>query len=117
MLIGGGAGGGYDVYFRTFARHMTKHIPGNPNIVAKNMPAASGLAAANTLYTTAEKDGSIIGAFTNSVPMDPLFGNPGARYDAQKFNWLGSHRQAAERLRDLAHEPDQDDRSRPASAK
>ena len=43
--VGGGAGGGYDVYFRTFARYLVKHIPGNPNIVPKNMPAASGLAA------------------------------------------------------------------------
>ena len=90
MLIGGGAGGGYDVYFRTFARYATKYIPGHPNIIPKNMPAASGLAAASTLYTTAEKDGTIIGAFPNNVPMDPLFGNPGARYDALKLNWLGS---------------------------
>jgi tripartite-type tricarboxylate transporter receptor subunit TctC len=90
MLIGGGVGGGYDVYYRTFARYATKHIPGQPNIIPKNMPAASGLAAASTLYTTAEKDGATIGAFPNNVPMDPLFGNPGARYDAQKLNWLGS---------------------------
>jgi tripartite-type tricarboxylate transporter receptor subunit TctC len=90
MLIGGGAGGGYDTYARIFARHLSRHIPGSPNIIAKNMPAAAGLAAASALYTTAEKDGSTIGAFTNGAAMDPLFGNPGARYDAQKFNWLGS---------------------------
>jgi tripartite-type tricarboxylate transporter receptor subunit TctC len=54
------------------------------------MPAAAGLAAASTLYATADKDGSMIAAFTNGAAMDPLFGNPGARYDAQKFNWLGS---------------------------
>jgi tripartite-type tricarboxylate transporter receptor subunit TctC len=90
LVIGGGVGGAYDAYYRTFARYLTRHIPGNPNIIAKNLPAASGLAAANTLYTTAEKDGSVIGALTNSVPMDPLFGNPGARYDALKFNWIGS---------------------------
>jgi len=90
MLVGGGAGGGYDTYARIFARHMTKHIPGHPNIIAKNMPAAAGLAAAATLYTTADKDGATIGAFTNGAAMDPLFGNTSARYDAQKFNWLGS---------------------------
>jgi len=90
MLVGGGAGGGYDTYARIFARHLSRHIPGNPNIIAKNMPAAAGLAAASALYTTADKDGSTIGAFTNGAAMDPLFGNPGARYDAQKFNWLGS---------------------------
>jgi tripartite-type tricarboxylate transporter receptor subunit TctC len=90
FLIGAGAGGGYDAYYRTFARHVVRHIPGNPALVPKNMPAASGLAAANTLYASAERDGTTIAAFPNNIPMDPLFGNPGARYDAQKLNWLGS---------------------------
>jgi tripartite-type tricarboxylate transporter receptor subunit TctC len=69
---------------------MSRHLPGNPAIIAKNMPAAAGLAAASTLYTTADKDGSTIAAFTNGAAMEPLFGNTSARYDAQKFNWLGS---------------------------
>jgi tripartite-type tricarboxylate transporter receptor subunit TctC len=90
MLVGSGAGGGYDTYARIFARHMSRHIPGNPTIIAKNMPAAAGLAAASALYTTADKDGSTIAAFTNGAAMEPLFGNTSARYDAQKFNWLGS---------------------------
>ena len=90
LLIGSAAGGGYDIYARVFARHLTRHLPGHPNIIAKNMPAAAGLAVANTLYTTADRDGSVIAAFTNGSVMDPLFGNPGARYDPQKFNWLGS---------------------------
>jgi tripartite-type tricarboxylate transporter receptor subunit TctC len=90
MLIGGGAGGGYDVYYRALGRHLGKHIPGHPNIIPKNQPAASGLAAAATLYTTADKDGATIAAFPNNIPMDPLFGNPAARYDALKLNWLGS---------------------------
>jgi tripartite-type tricarboxylate transporter receptor subunit TctC len=90
FLIGAGAGGGYDAYFRTFARYVVRHIPGNPSIVPKNMPAASGLAAANTLFASAERDGSTMAAFPNNIPMDPLFGNPGARYDALKLNWLGS---------------------------
>src|SRR5262245_41870180 len=90
MLIGGGAGGGYDVYYRALARHLGKHIPGQPSIIPKNQPAASGLAAAAALYTTVDKDGATIGAFPNNVPMDPLFGHPGARYDALKLNWLGS---------------------------
>jgi tripartite-type tricarboxylate transporter receptor subunit TctC len=90
LIIGGGAGGGYDVYFRTLARHMGKHIPGNPSFIAKNQPAAGGLAAASAIYTTAEKDGGTIGAFANNVTMDPLFGAVGARYDPLKLNWLGS---------------------------
>jgi tripartite-type tricarboxylate transporter receptor subunit TctC len=90
MLVGSGAGGGYDTYARAFARYWTNHIPGHPNIIPKNMPAAAGLAAASTLFNSAERDGSVVGAFTNGAPMDPLFGNPGAHYDARQFNWLGS---------------------------
>jgi tripartite-type tricarboxylate transporter receptor subunit TctC len=90
MLVGSGAGGGYDIYARTFARYWTNHIPGHPTIIPKNMPAAAGLAAASTLYNGAARDGSVIGAFTNGAPMDPLFGNPAARYDPLQFNWLGS---------------------------
>jgi tripartite-type tricarboxylate transporter receptor subunit TctC len=90
MLVGSGAGGGYDIYARTFARFWSNHIPGRPNIVPKNMPAAAGLAAASSLFNGAERDGSVIGAFTNGAAMDPLFGNPGAHYDALAFNWLGS---------------------------
>jgi len=51
MLVGGGAGGGYDTYARVFARHLSRHIPGNPNIIAKNMPAAAGLAAAGIVHS------------------------------------------------------------------
>lgn len=90
MLIGSGAGGGYDVYARTFARFWTSHIPGRPEIIAKNMPAAAGLAAASTLYNSAARDGSVIAAFTNGAAMAPLFGSPGAHYDALRFAWLGS---------------------------
>jgi tripartite-type tricarboxylate transporter receptor subunit TctC len=90
FIIGGGAGGGYDAYYRALARHMGKHIPGNPSFIPKNLPAAGGLAAASTIYTTADRDGATIGAFANNVTMDPLFGNPGARYDALKLNWIGS---------------------------
>ncbi len=90
MLVGSGAGGGYDVYARSFARYWTNHIPGHPAIITKNMPAAAGLAAASTLYNSAERNGAVIGAFTNGAAMDPLFGNPAAHYDALRFNWLGS---------------------------
>lgn len=90
MLVASGAGGGYDTYARVFARHAIKYIPGNPNIIAKNMPAAGGLAAASTLYNNVDRDGLNIGAFANVSTLDPLFGNPGARYDSRKFGWIGS---------------------------
>ena len=90
MLVGSGSGGGYDVYARVWAKFASRHIPGNPTIVAKNLPAAAGIAAANTLYNTADKDGLTIAALTNGVSMEPLAGNAQARYDVQKMAWIGS---------------------------
>ncbi len=90
LLVGSGAGGGYDVYARTFARHFNKYIPGQPGFVVKNMPAAGGMAAANTLYNQGDKDGLTLAAHTNGIAMDPLLGNAAAKFDGRKFNWLGS---------------------------
>src|SRR5688572_33393341 len=59
--IGYPPGGGYDVYMRTLARHIGRHIPGNPAVVPRNMPGAGSLVAANYLYNTAPKDGTVIG--------------------------------------------------------
>src|SRR5215218_1116504 len=75
MVIASGAGGGYDVYARFLARHLPRHIPGNPTIVSQNMPAASGLAATNWTYTAAPKDGSVILATYNALLDDPLYGS------------------------------------------
>ena len=90
LLIASGAGGGYDAYARALARHMGRHIPGNPNIVPKNVPGAGGLIAANTLYNSTSPDGLTFAALTNGAAMDPLFGETAARFDGQQFNWLGS---------------------------
>ena len=90
LLVGSGAGGGYDSYARVFARFMTAHIPGAPAIVVKDVPAAGGMAAANQLYSNVDHDGLTIAAHTNGVAMDPLFGNTAAHFDGRKFNWLGS---------------------------
>lgn len=90
LIVASGAGGGYDVYARALGRHMPRHIPGAPSIVAKNLPAAGGLVAANTLANTADRDGSTIAALTNGVPMDPLFGVSAAKFDARQFSWIGS---------------------------
>jgi tripartite-type tricarboxylate transporter receptor subunit TctC len=90
MLIASGAGGGYDTYARALARHMARHIPGNPAIVPKNTPGAGGLIAANTLYNSTAPDGLTFGALTNGAAMDPLFGEQAARFDGQRFGWLGS---------------------------
>ncbi len=90
MLVASGVGGGYDVYARSLGRHMPRFIPGAPVFVARNMPTAGGLTAANTLYNTSDRDGSVIAALTNGVPMDPLFGVKEAKFDGRKFSWIGS---------------------------
>ncbi len=90
MLVASGVGGGYDVYARSLGRHMPRFIPGAPVFVARNMPTAGGLTAANTLYNTSDRDGSVLAALTNGVPMDPLFGVKEAKFDGRKFSWIGS---------------------------
>lgn len=90
MIVASGVGGGYDVYARAFARHASKHIPGNPTFVARNMPGAGGLHAANALANTSAKDGTTIAALTNGVSMDPLFGVKAAKYDGRQLAWIGS---------------------------
>jgi tripartite-type tricarboxylate transporter receptor subunit TctC len=90
MVIASGAGGGYDVYARMLARHIGRHIPGNPAIIAQNMPGAAGITATNWAYSVAPKDGSVILATYNALIPEPLFGNPAARYDVLKFGIVGS---------------------------
>src|SRR6187401_3653433 len=66
LAIGFSVGGGYDLYARHLARFMSKHIPGNPNIVPQNMPGAGSLKAANYIYTAAPKDGTYFGTFART---------------------------------------------------
>ena len=88
--IGTSVGGGYDVHSRLLARHMSKHMPGNPTIVPKNVEGASGLRLANLLYNTAPHDGTVFGILLRNVPFEPMFGNRAAQFDASKFTWIGS---------------------------
>ncbi len=90
LVIGYPPGASYDIYARTFARHLGKHLPGNPTVVVQNMAGAGSLRAANYLYNTAPKDGSAIGIFSRGLAMQPLLDDEGIQYDAQKFNWIGS---------------------------
>jgi tripartite-type tricarboxylate transporter receptor subunit TctC len=91
MVIGFGAGGGYDLWGRTVARHIGKHLPGNPNFVPQNMPGAGSFVAANYLYNVAPKDGTVIGIIARDVALGPLTGAAEAiRFDATKFGWLGT---------------------------
>jgi tripartite-type tricarboxylate transporter receptor subunit TctC len=90
LYIGYKPGGGYDGYARLVARHMGKHIPGNPNIVPKNMPGAGSVKLTNWLWEGAPQDGTAIGAVSRGVPFEPLLGNKKAKFSADQFNWVGS---------------------------
>jgi tripartite-type tricarboxylate transporter receptor subunit TctC len=90
MVVGFDVGGGYDLYARTVARHWSRHIPGNPNFVPQNMPGAGTRTAANWLYNVAPKDGTAVGTIVQSAAVDQALGEPGIRYDAAKFNWIGN---------------------------
>ena len=88
--INSSVGGGYDLYARLLSRHLSKHIPGNPTIVPKNMEGASGMRLANWLYSAAPKDGTVIGATSRATAFEPLLGNKAAQYDGTKFIFIGS---------------------------
>jgi tripartite-type tricarboxylate transporter receptor subunit TctC len=95
MMVGSDAGSGYDIYARLLARHLPKHIPGNPNFVVQNMPNAGGITMVNAVANTAPRDGSVIGAPQSSVVVERLLwllspGGKTANFEAAKLNWLGT---------------------------
>lgn len=90
IIVGSAPGGSYDTYARLMARHMGRHLPGRPNVIVQNMPGGGGYAAANHIYTMAQKDGSTIATFSRSVPMQPLIDPTGVQFDPKKMEWIGS---------------------------
>jgi hypothetical protein len=90
IVISTGVAGGYAEYARVIADHMGRHIAGQPNFLVQSMPGAGGLLATNYLYAQAPQDGTTIGIVHSSLPLTPLWGNKGVRFDTLKFNWLGS---------------------------
>ena len=90
MLVGVGAGGEYDLLARTLAKHIGRHLPGNPTVVTQNMVGASGLKMANYMGTQAPQDGTYIGVIQNALIAAQTAGLPGVQFDATKFRWLGS---------------------------
>lgn len=90
LMVGYSAGGGYDTYARTVARHLGKHVPGNPDVVVKNVPGAGSLVLMNQLANTLPRDGSVIGSINSGMPFEPLFGNEKATFDIEEMNWLGN---------------------------
>jgi tripartite-type tricarboxylate transporter receptor subunit TctC len=90
MIIGFGPGGGYDLWGRTVARHIGRHLPGHPSIIAQNMPGAGSYAAASYIFNIAPKDGTVLGIIARDAALGPLSGATGARFDPTRFAWIGT---------------------------
>jgi tripartite-type tricarboxylate transporter receptor subunit TctC len=88
--VGFGPGGGYDLWARTIARHIGKHIPGRPAVLVQNLPGAGSLTALSRLYGTVPKDGTVIAAVARAAVLGPLLGATGARFDPQRLSWIGT---------------------------
>src|SRR5919109_2243704 len=89
FIVGFSAGGGYDTYTRLIARHMGRHVPGNPVFVVDNMAGAGSLISANHIYKVAKPDGLTIGHFIGGLFLQQLLGKPGIEFDAAKFEYIG----------------------------
>jgi tripartite-type tricarboxylate transporter receptor subunit TctC len=89
FVVGSAVGGGYDLFARIVARHIVHYIPGNPNIIVQNLPAAGGMVMTNQMYALGPKDGTVVGIPINGIPTAPLL-QTGAQFDASKLIWLGS---------------------------
>src|SRR5688572_15367603 len=90
IAVGFSAGGNYDLYARLVSRHIGRHIPGNPNVIVQNMPGAGSRRLANTLANVGPHDGSMIGLPNQGIAMDQALGTEGVKFDARKFQWVGS---------------------------
>ncbi len=90
FVVGFAAGGGFDTYTRVIARHIGKHIPGNPSTIVENMTGAGSLIAANHVFGAAKPDGLTVGNFIGPVILQQSLGNPAAKFDGRKFGWLGA---------------------------
>lgn len=90
IIVGGDAGGSYDIYARLLSRHLPRYVEGNPTIVLQYMPGAGSVIATNHLYNVAPQDGTVILAPNRTAAFAPILGQQGARYDPAQINWIGS---------------------------
>jgi len=90
IIVGFSAGGGFDQYARIIARHMPRHIPGNPTMIVDNMGGAGSRLAANYLFKASAPDGLTIGNFIGSLLLQQILGDQGIEFDGRRFEWLGA---------------------------
>jgi hypothetical protein len=88
VIVGFPPGGGYDVYARTLARVLPRHIPGTPPVMVVNMPGAGSLTLANYLFNVATRDGTEIGSVETFIPFEAFFGGNEVRFDPRSFSWI-----------------------------
>ena len=114
VLVGFSVGGGFDLYARALARHLGRQLPGNPTVVIQNMPGAGSLKSVDYLFQVAPRDGTLIGTFSHTVPIEPLLGH--AKFDPRQLEWIGSmaaetsvclawHRSPVKSWDDMRHRP------------
>src|SRR5262245_52541668 len=96
IIVGTTPGGSYDLYARLIARHLGRHIPGNPNVIVRNMPGAGHLRMTNWLYNVAPRDGSVFATASQSIAFEQALGSNGIQYDAAQFNWIARATQSVE---------------------
>jgi tripartite-type tricarboxylate transporter receptor subunit TctC len=112
LIIPNAPGGSFDLYARLAANHLGRFIPGNPSIVAQNMPGAAGMQAANHLASIAPKDGTALSVLVPNITLAQILGVQAIAYDTRRFNWIGRiiattatlftwHRSATQQLADL----------------
>jgi len=90
LYLGYPPGGAYDIYARLVGRHMSRHLPGHPQIIVRHKPGAASLNLVNELYNVLPRDGSVIGMFARSIALNRLLGREGTNYDPVALNWIGS---------------------------
>ena len=90
LVLGHDVGGDYDLGGRLLARHLGRHIPGQPTVIVQNMPGANSLVATNFLFNVAPKDGTVIGSFSRNIPGDAVRGLRNLNADPRKFGWIGA---------------------------
>jgi tripartite-type tricarboxylate transporter receptor subunit TctC len=89
LIIGYPTGGSNDIYARTVARHIGKHIPGHPQVMPRNMPGGGSLIAANHVFNMAPKDGTTLSLIAPTIPLEEHLGVPNVKLKTAEFNWIG----------------------------
>src|SRR5262245_30724479 len=94
VIVASAPAGGYDLYARLLARHMGRHLPGNPSFIVQNMPGAGGVRATQFLFNVARRAGTVIGVISREAPLIPLLEpDKAVGFSAAEFNWIGSPQQ------------------------